>query len=192
VSGLPRIPASARPGRSLSVRASIVVRAPLVHPARVSDENQTNEVREDRRWQAEGWSARIFKNEDDDGWAVSMTRDGEPEPTIVVPWTMGRDKKNPKPLDKGGFTVLLKNATETRMRTEQQRHARLHKSIEISLDDERIRVELDLVEDEYDPHAWLSAHSSAGEQLARTKVEPSFKLSSSSATKWARNGYGEP
>ena len=148
-----------------------------------SEDTATNEPQDDRRWHAEGWLAVVFKNEDDDGWAVSMTRDGEPEPTIVVPWTMGRDKKNPKPLDKGGFTVLLKNATETRRRTEQQRHARLHKSVEITSGDRRVRVELDIVEDEDDPHAWLSAHAD-GEQIARARVEPSFKLTSKSAASW--------
>ena len=145
---------------------------------------EPGETREERRWRAEGWQADVFKNEDDDGWAVSMTRDGEPEPTIVVPWTMGRDKKNPKPLDKSGFTVLIKNATETRARTEQQRRARLHKSVDIVVDGERVRVELDLVEDEDDPHAWMTAHSAAGDVLSRSRVEPTFKLSSSSAATW--------
>ena len=145
--------------------------------------NETLEIREERRWHADGWLAVVFKNEDDDGWAVSMTRDNEPEPTIVVPWTMGRDKKNPKPLDKSGFTVLLKNATETRRRTEQQRHARLHKSVEITSGGERVRVELDIVDDEDDPHAWLSAHR-GGVEVARARVEPSFKLSTSTAAEW--------
>ena len=52
-----------------------------------------------RLWQGDGWTARVIKNEDDDGWAVAMVKDGEPEPALVGPWTMGRDKKNPKPLD---------------------------------------------------------------------------------------------
>lgn len=50
---------------------------------------------EDRLWHHKGWEARIIKNEDDDGWAVSMTQDGQAEPALVGPWTMGRDKKNP-------------------------------------------------------------------------------------------------
>ena len=50
-------------------------------------------------WRDNGWTARVIKNEDDEGWAVAMTRDGEAEPALVGPWTMGRDKKNPKPLD---------------------------------------------------------------------------------------------
>ena len=52
-------------------------------------------------WRDDGWTARVIKNEDDDGWAVEMIKDGEPEPALVGPWTMGRDKKNPKPLDTG-------------------------------------------------------------------------------------------
>ncbi|MBK8696447.1 MAG: hypothetical protein IPN17_30305 [Deltaproteobacteria bacterium] len=41
--------------------------------------------------------AKVIKNNDDEGWAVEMTRDGDPEPSLVGPWTMGRDKKNPAP-----------------------------------------------------------------------------------------------
>ena len=52
-----------------------------------------------RLWRDDGWTARIIKNEDDDGWAVQMIRDGAREPALTGPWTMGRDKKNPKPLD---------------------------------------------------------------------------------------------
>ena len=47
----------------------------------------------------------VIKNEDDDGWAVAMTPDGQAEPALVGPWTMGRDKKNPKPLDSSAFST---------------------------------------------------------------------------------------
>ena len=56
-------------------------------------------IHEDRLWRDNGWTARVIKNEDDDGWAVEMIQAGETEPALVGPWTMGRDKKNPKPLD---------------------------------------------------------------------------------------------
>ena len=56
-------------------------------------------VQEARLWQGNGWTAKVIKNDDDEGWAVAMIKDGEPEPALVGPWTMGRDKKNPKPLD---------------------------------------------------------------------------------------------
>jgi hypothetical protein len=157
-----------------------------------SQDGATNEeIREDRRWRADGWTAQVFKNEDDEGWAVSMTRDGEQEPALVVPWTMGRDKKNPKPLDKAGFTVLLKNATETRSRHEQHRLARLRKMVDVRVDGSTVHVELQVVEDDDDPHATLTAHRD-GEQLARVRVDVGFKLSSQRAAAWIASGYAEP
>ena len=158
---------------------------------KAQSEAVTEEIREDRCWRAEGWTAQVFKNEDDEGWAVSMTREGEQEPALVVPWTMGRDKKNPKPLDKSGFTVLLKNATETRSRHEQHRLARLHKFVDVKLDGASVRVALDVVEDEDDPHATLTAHQ-GGEQLARLRVDGGFKLTQQSAAGWVASGYAEP
>jgi hypothetical protein len=50
-------------------------------------------VHEDRLWRDNGWTRRVIKNEEDDGWAVEMTQDGEADPALVGPWTMGRDKK---------------------------------------------------------------------------------------------------
>ena len=50
-------------------------------------------TQEPRLWCGDGWTAQVIKNEDDDGWAVAMIKDGEPEPALVGPWTMGRDKK---------------------------------------------------------------------------------------------------
>src|SRR5437868_8071908 len=82
-----------------------------------------------RLWRDDGWTARVIKNEDDDGWAVEMTKDGEPEPALVGPWTMGRDKKNPKPLDAAAFNTLVKTAHEVRRRHEQHLHATLNKSV---------------------------------------------------------------
>ena len=38
---------------------------------------------EDRLWIDNGWTARVVKNEDDEGWAVEMVKDGEPEPALV-------------------------------------------------------------------------------------------------------------
>lgn len=59
------------------------------------DLTESAAIREDRLWHDNGWMARVIKNEDDDGWAVAMFKDGEAEPALVGPWTMGRDKKNP-------------------------------------------------------------------------------------------------
>ncbi|MDP2769837.1 MAG: hypothetical protein Q8O81_08400, partial [Giesbergeria sp.] len=80
-------------------------------------------IQEPRLWSDGRWMARVIKNEDDDGWAVSMTLQGEDEPALVGPWTMGRDKKNPKPLDVNAFNTLVKTASEVLRRHEQQRVA---------------------------------------------------------------------
>ena len=48
-------------------------------------------IQEPRLWRDERWTARVIKNEDDEGWAVVMTLAGEAEPALVGPWTMGRD-----------------------------------------------------------------------------------------------------
>jgi hypothetical protein len=139
-------------------------------------------------WKADGWAARIIKNEDDDGWAVEMTRDGELEPALVGPWTMGRDKKNPKPIDPSAFAVLVKAANEVRMRHLQQLRAQLHRSVDVPLAEGRsVRVDLDIVPDEDDPHAFLTVHHEDGPQ--RSRVESDFKLTLSSARAWlARSG----
>lgn len=143
---------------------------------------------EARRWRDEGWTARIIKNEDDEGWAVEMTRDGETEPALVGPWTMGRDKKNPKPIDASAFAVLVKGATEVRMRHEQQRRAQLHRTtMATTPQDDRVRVDLDIVPDEDDPHAILSVFGADGD-VTRARVEANFKLTPESATKWIARG----
>src|SRR5882724_6244864 len=88
---------------------------------------------EPRLWSDDGWTARVIKNEDDDGWAVEMIKDGEPEPALVGPWTMGRDKKNPKPLDVSAFNTLVKTASEVLRRHEQQLHSQHHKNVSVTV-----------------------------------------------------------
>src|SRR3954453_15178408 len=107
-------------------------------------------LHEARLWRDDGWTARVIKNEDDDGWAVEMIQTGEAEPALVGPWTMGRDKKNPKPLDSAAFRALVKTASEVLRRHEQQRHAMLHKSVVIDLRGDDITVTLDIVPDDDD------------------------------------------
>jgi len=149
-------------------------------------------VQEARLWQGNGWTARVIKNEDDDGWAVAMIKDGEPEPALVGPWTMGRDKKNPKPLDLPAFHTLVKTANEVLRRHEQQLHAQLHKQVQVNTAAGQIKVLLDIVPDEDDPYATLSAVDADGEQLAQVRVAPDFKLSASSAERWIDGGYRRP
>src|ERR1700726_943125 len=103
-----------------------------------------------RLWRDDGWTAKVIENEDDEGWAVAMIKDGEAEPALVGPWTMGRDKKNPKPLDANAFGTLVKTASEVLRRHEQQRHAMLHKEFTVRAAGEEVTVTLDIVPDEDD------------------------------------------
>ena len=159
----------------------------------MSDDNATPDViHSPRQWRDNGWTAQVIKNEDDDGWAVSMTKDGEAEPALIGPWTMGRDKKNPKPLDTNAFNTLVKTAAEVLRRHEQQLHAIMHKNVVITGDQGRIRVTLDIVPDEDDPHAVLAAQDAYGESLAKVRVKPTFKLTAGSAQAWAEDDFRKP
>lgn len=149
-------------------------------------------IYEARLWRDNGWTAKVVKNEDDDGWAVEMIKDGEPEPALVGPWTMGRDKKNPKPLDTGAFNALVKTASEVIRRHEQQWHAQLHKSQVVHSALGQITVCLDIVPDEDDPYALLSAQDQSGEQLAQVRVAPNFKLTLGSAEAWVSSDFVKP
>ena len=149
------------------------------------DSNERETLHEARLWKDNGWTAQVIKNEDDDGWAVAMTPDGQVEPALVGPWTMGRDKKNPKPLDSGAFHTLVKTATEFVRRHEQQLQATLHQAIEIAHDGARLSVTLDITPDEESPSAVLRATDAAGELLGEASVSPGFKLTRASAGAWA-------
>src|SRR5258706_5465211 len=127
-----------------------------------------DEISEPRLWKRDGWIARVIKNETDEGWAASMTRVGDSEPALVSPWTMGRDKVNPKPLDHAGFATLLKGAKDVLRRHELALHARLHRSITCaSVSGQRLCAELDIQEDEDDPHAILSVRDDRSGDILR-------------------------
>jgi hypothetical protein len=145
-----------------------------------------------RVWCDDGWTARVIKSEDGEGWAVEMIKDGESEPALVGPWTMGRDKKNPKPLDPPAFYTLVKAASEVLRRHEQQLHAQLHKRVTVDVQSATFGITLDIVPDEDNPYALLTAHDGEGTQLAQIQVAPTFKLSRESATAWVENDFCRP
>jgi hypothetical protein len=149
-------------------------------------------TQEPRLWRDDGWTARVIKNEDDEGWAVAMIKDGEPEPALVGPWTMGRDKKNPKPLDSAAFNTLVKTASEVLRRHEQQLHAMLHKEVLVATASATLNVTLDIVPDDDFPYALLSAHDEDGTQLAQVQVASTFKLSKGSAAAWVEADFRKP
>ncbi len=136
------------------------------------------DVMEPGLWIRDGWTARVLKNEDDDGWAVEMTRDGDPAPALVGPWTMGRDKKNPKPLDSSAFRTLVKTANDVLIRHANQARARLHRAFDyVRESGDRVSASLDIAADEDDPHAVLVVvDGRTGEELRRGRVAPNYRL----------------
>src|SRR3954463_12414213 len=97
-----------------------------------------DDISDPRCWKKDGWIARVIKNENDDGWAVEMIRRGDSEPALVTPWTMGRDKRNPKPLDHSSFHTLVKTVTEVLRRHEASARERLHRTLSYASGDRRI------------------------------------------------------
>jgi hypothetical protein len=156
------------------------------------DTEENINIQEPRLWRDERWTARVIKNEDDEGWAVAMTLAGESEPALVGPWTMGRDKKNPKPLDVNAFHTLVKTASEVLRRHEQQLHAQLHKSLKLDTAGGRIQVLLDIVPDEDNPYATLTALDGDGAQLAQVRVPAGFRFNETSAAAWVDNQFQRP
>lgn len=155
-------------------------------------ETAADPVHEPRLWRDGGWTARVIKNEDDEGWAVEMLKQGEAEPALVGPWTMGRDKRNPKPLDTAAFNTLVKTAAEVLRRHEQQLHAQRHKSLVVNAAAGRLTVTLDIIPDEDDPHALLAAVDAFGESLAQVRVSAGFRLTSTSAEAWIADDFRKP
>jgi len=152
----------------------------------------TDPVKQDRLWQDQGWTARVIKNNDDEGWAVEMIKAGQAEPALVGPWTMGRDKKNPKPLDTAAFNTLVKTASEVIRRHEQQLQAQLHRTEWVEGTDGRVQVTLDVVPDDDEPHAVLRALDADGNEQARHRVAAGFKLNARSAAAFVASGFGKP
>ena len=155
-------------------------------------QDDDTKITEARLWRNDGWTAQVIKNEDDDGWAVAMYKDGESEPALVGPWTMGRDKKNPTPLDGSAFITLVKTASEFVRRSEQQLHAQLNQSVTVNRQDSRVTVLLRIVPDDDNPYAVLSAQDECGDELAEIKVDAGFKLNRQSAQSWVDADFAQP
>ena len=60
--------------------------------------------------------------------------DLDDEPLLVVPWVMGRNKKDPKSLNELDFRTQLKAARDFRIRMQNQRRAVFRKSFMVYSD----------------------------------------------------------
>jgi hypothetical protein len=152
-------------------------------------EHEAPAIHEPRLWRDKGWTARVIKNEDGDGWAVEMIRDGSAEPALVGPWTMGRNKVDPKPLDATAHQTLVKTASEVIRRHEQQLHAQLNKQVSIESGSGTVTVKLAITPDEFEPFGTLTAENALGDVLATARVRPDFRLTRDSAERWAASGF---
>lgn len=150
------------------------------------------DIMEPTLWRKNGWTARVIKNEDDDGWAVEIRKAGLPEPVLISPWVMGRDKKNPKPFDEPAFATFVKTASEVLDRSARQRDAAMKKRVDVAWDGRWYAVFLEQVADEYEPHAILSATDEQKQTVASFRVPPNFKLTRDRANAWAHGGFQEP
>ncbi|MBB5469241.1 hypothetical protein HDG32_005388 [Paraburkholderia sp. CI2] len=57
---------------------------------------------------------------------------------------------------------------------------------------DELDITLDIVADDIEPYALLTALDTFGEQLAQVQVAPSFKLSKASAVAWVENEFRRP
>jgi hypothetical protein len=153
-------------------------------------EEVAEQTSDPRLWKKGGWTARVIKNENDEGWAVEMTRDGDAEPVLVSPWTMGRDKVNPKPMGHADFASLVKGANDVLIRHQAALRAKLHRSITCSgTSGQRLQADLDIQLDEDDPHAILKVIDTATDEVVRSgRASPTFKLNEANVQKFLRTG----
>lgn len=147
-----------------------------------------DDIFEPMLWKKSGWTARVVNNDEDEGWAVEMTRDGDPEPALVSPWVMGRDKKNPKPLNTGDFDSLVKAANDVISRYEQSMMPRKVSLTGVDDQGNRWRVDCVDVHDEYEPHALLTSRDADGFVVFEKKVRFGFKINVAGAEDFARTG----
>ena len=144
-------------------------------------------------WRGRGWTAEIIKNEYDDGWAIEMTPDGQEEPVYMAPWTMGRNKKDPKPLKQKDFISWIKSASEFMARSRFQSQTKNNRNVDvISSSGERLQVIYDVIEDDYEPTGVLTALDQLGEEVAKTSCNPAFQLTLESAEAWVEGGFEAP
>jgi hypothetical protein len=150
------------------------------------------DIMEPTYWRKNGFTAKVIKNDSDDGWAVEIHKIGMSEAALVSPWVMGRDKKNPKPFDANAFATFVKTASEVLDRSATQKDASLKKKLSIAWGGIWYEVVLELVPDEYEPYSMLSAFDSEKKTVATFKVPNNFKFNRDVANAWAQNGFAEP
>lgn len=143
-------------------------------------------------WRDRGWIAEVVENEDGGGWAVEMRREGDLEPVYVAPWTMGRNKIDPKPLDQHAFNTWVKSASEFLMRAQNQHRSAHRRSVDVTTDaGESFRVVFDVEQDCGEAIGVLTAEDRFGEECARIELSPQFSLTRAFAHDWAQRNFSD-
>ena len=144
-------------------------------------------------WRGKGWIAEVVQNEDGGGWAVEMRREGDEHPVYVAPWTMGRNKIDPKPLSQNAFNTWVKSASEFLMRSQHQSRTADRSSVTITMDDgESLKIIFDIERGDYQSAGVLVAENVFGEEVARTETHSSFVLNVDTAEEWVRSDFAAP
>jgi hypothetical protein len=77
-------------------------------------------------------------------------------------------------------------------RSEQQLHATLHPSVTVNSPTGRVTVRLDIVPDDDNPYATLSAQDEGGDTLAEVRVQAGFQLNRHTAQAWVDAAFAKP
>ncbi len=93
----------------------------------------------------------------------------------------GPRQEEPQAAGCTGIHTLVNTASEVLYRHERQLHAQLNRNVSVGTGSARIRVSLQIVPDEGNPHAVLTAHDELAAELGEVRVAPGFKF----------NGAGE-
>ena len=156
------------------------------------DEDAAGAIKEPRLWRDNGWTARVIKNEDDDGWAVEMTPTASPSRRWSAPGPWGATRRIRSRSTRRPSTRWSRPPPRWCAATSSTCTPSCTSRIDVTTADGRISVTLDIVPDEDDPYAMLTAIDRDGVEQARQRVAADFRLSATSAAAWIESGYRKP
>lgn len=166
--------------------------------SKVKKLNKWNKIKKKNKelileWSGRGWTAKIVENEDGGGWACEMYKDGHDQPVYVAPWTMGRNKVDPKPLSLNAFNTWVKSASEFLMRSQMHKRIKDRTSFTITTEDgEQLKVIFDIDRGDYQSVGVLTAEDVFGEEIARAETYPRFELTIDAAEAWVASDFAAP
>lgn len=141
------------------------------------------------RWEDRGWSARILKNDEGEGWAVEVCRRGEALPILRSPWPMTAEQDAPKPLDRSAFNTLVTTASEILQRNSVSPHTGEQQRLKLFVLGRRWEITLEIAFGGLEAGATLSARDADDEEVARQRVPAGFQLECAPIIAWIEHGF---